>query len=71
MERERCGHCGMEQAMVEFHPLLFCILFKGGIEEPARFVAESGFRLSSELQAHVEEWGWPIQEGLVEERQPA
>ena len=39
-----CGECGMYVASAgEFHPYLYCWLFKRGILDPGRFLAEHGF----------------------------
>lgn len=36
-----CRECGMAVPEDEFHPYLFCVLFKGGVRDPRKFLAMS------------------------------
>lgn len=41
---ERCAECGMRTGPgVSFHPYLFCVLYKGGVSNPASLLAATGY----------------------------
>lgn len=48
-KRNRCAECGMRlTGPAEFHPHLFCVMFKAGYPNPAEYLRANGWTRRAE-----------------------
>lgn len=50
IKRSRCAECDALCEPAEYHPFLYCELYKLGHHEPGRYLRKSGFVRSLELE---------------------
>lgn len=43
LEEIACGDCGMPINPMEFHPWVFCLLWKNGVDDPEKHLSDLGF----------------------------